>query len=95
VNQGKDTVPDGLRWQVEARITLDAAALERAVVRQACFLVASSALDPMVLADLELIQTYKEQTSAERDFAFLKDPLFLASSAFVKKWLCRQRHLIG
>ena len=38
-----------------------------------------------LLADQDVIQTYKEQTSVERGFAFLKDPLFLASSVFVKK----------
>jgi transposase len=80
----KDSAPDGMRWQVEARVTLDAAALERAVVRQACFLVATNVLDPTVLSEQELIQTYKAQTSVERGFAFLKDPLFLASSVFVK-----------
>ncbi len=80
----KDSVPAGMRWQVAARVTLDAAALECAVVRQACFLVATNVLDPTVLSDQELIQTYKEQTSVERGFAFLKDPLFLASSVFVK-----------
>jgi transposase len=37
------------------------------------------------LSDLELIQTYKAQSAVERGFAFLKDPLFLASSVFVKK----------
>jgi len=36
-----------------------------------------------------------DQGGVERGFAFLKDQLFLASSVFVKKWLCRQRHLIG
>jgi transposase len=80
----KDAVPAGMRWQVEAQVTLDAAAVERAAVRQACFLVATNVLDPTVLPDQELIQTYKEQTSVERGFAFLKDPLFLASSVFVK-----------
>ena len=72
-------------WQVEASVTLDAAALERAARRQACFLVATNVLDPDVLPDQELIQTYQEQHSVERGFAFLKDPLFLASSVFVKK----------
>lgn len=81
----KDAVPEAMRWQVEARVTLDAAAVERAVVRQACFLVATNVLDPTVLSDQDLIQTYKEQTSVERGFAFLKDPLFLASSVFVKR----------
>ena len=37
------------------------------------------------LPDQELIQTYKDQHSVERGFSFLKDPLFLASSVFVKK----------
>ncbi|GAC1355129.1 MAG: IS1634 family transposase [Ktedonobacteraceae bacterium] len=33
----------------------------------------------------ELISLYLEQGSVERGFRFLKDPLFLASSVFVKK----------
>lgn len=81
----KGTAPDGAVWQVEATVTLDAAVLERAVRRQACFLVATNVLDPQMLSDQDLIQTSKEQTSVERGFAFLKDPLFLASSVFVKK----------
>ena len=42
-------------------------------------------LDGDHLSDQELIQTYKDQYSVERGFSFLKDPLFLASSVFVKK----------
>jgi transposase len=52
---------------------------------KASFLVATNVLDPVQLSDHELVQTYKEQHSVERGFAFLKDPLFLASSIFVKK----------
>jgi transposase len=63
----------------------DEAAVAQAVRRQASFLVATNVLDPTQLADHELIQTYKHQHSVERGFAFLKDPLFLASSVFVKK----------
>jgi transposase len=81
----KDAAPDGHRWQVEATVTLDAAALERAALRQACFLVATNILNAQELPDQELIQTYKEQHSVERGFRFLKDPLFLASSVFVKR----------
>jgi transposase len=33
----------------------------------------------------DLIRIYNEQHSVERGFSFLKDPLFLASSVFVKK----------
>jgi transposase len=81
----QDATPDRHVWQVEAQVALDAAAVERAALRQACFLVATNVLDPAVLADQELIQTYKEQHSVERGFSFLKDPLFLASSVFVKR----------
>ncbi len=42
-------------------------------------------LDTAILSDQELVTTYKEQGSVERGFRFLKDPLFLASSVFVKK----------
>jgi transposase len=81
----KDAVPDGHVWHVEATVTRDAAALERAALCQACFLVATNVLDSEVLTDQELIQTYQEQHSVERGISFLKDPLFLASSVFVKK----------
>jgi transposase len=36
-------------------------------------------------ADQELVRIYKDQHSVERGFVFFKDPLFLASSVFVKK----------
>src|SRR5215469_12002845 len=38
-----------------------------------------------VLPDEAVIALYHEQTVVEKGFAFLKDPLFLASSVFVKK----------
>src|SRR5881409_3098503 len=38
-----------------------------------------------MLSDQVLVTTYKEQGGVERGFRFLKDPLFLASSVFVKK----------
>jgi transposase len=77
--------PDHTEWQILATLAVDEAAVAQAVRRQAEFLVATNVLDPAQLSDRELIQTYKEQHSVERGFAFLKDPLFLASSVFVKK----------
>jgi len=79
------TTPDRTEWQVAATVAVEAAAVTRAVQRKASFLVATNVLDPGQLTDQELIQTYKEQHSVERGFSFLKDPLFLASSVFVKK----------
>ena len=72
-------------WHVQAELRLDPDALEREVRRKAAFLLATNVLDAAALPDLALIQTYKAQSAVERGFAFLKDPLFLASSVFVKK----------
>jgi transposase len=76
--------PNHTEWQVVATLAVDEAAVTQAVRRQAAFLVATNVLDPTQPSDQELIQTYKDQHSVERGFAFLKDPLFLASSVSVK-----------
>jgi transposase len=81
----KDAPPDYIEWQVLTTLSVDEAAVAREARRKAAFLVATNVLDPAQLSTRELIQTYTEQHSVERGFAFLKDPLFLASSVFVKK----------
>lgn len=81
----KNTTPDRAEWQIQASVAVTEEAVTREAQRQASFLVATNVLDPDQLTDQDLIQTYKEQGSVERGFAFLKDPLFLASSVFVKK----------
>jgi len=77
--------PDSTVWQITATLVVNEEAVAHAAQRTACFLVATNVLDPTQLPDHELIQTYKAQHSVERGFSFLKDPLFLASSVFVKK----------
>jgi len=72
-------------WQIQATLTRDAAALEREGRRRAAFLLGTNLLDVEVWPDEAIIELYREQSVAERGFAFLKDPLFLASSVFVKK----------
>jgi transposase len=79
------TAPLAQEWHVQVTLTRDPAALEREALRRAAFIVATNVLDPEQLPDQELIATYKAQSAVERGFAFLKDPLFLASSVFVKK----------
>jgi transposase len=74
-----------VEWQIEATLVVNEEGRTRAVQRKASFLVATNVLDGDQLSDQELIQTYKDQHSVERGFSFLKDPLFLASSVFVKK----------
>jgi transposase len=81
----KGQLPDRETWHVQAQVTLDQEQLEREAQRQARFLVATNVLDPLEVPDEQVIATYKAQSGVERGFAFLKDPLFLASSVFLKK----------
>jgi len=59
--------------------------VEQEALRKACWIVGTNILSPTELSDQALATTYKEQGGVERGFRFLKDPLFLASSVFVKK----------
>jgi transposase len=81
----KDTAPTRQAWQIQATLTRDPAALEREALRRAAFLVGTNLLDVAAWPDEAVIALYREQSVAERGFAFLKDPLFLASSVFVKR----------
>jgi transposase len=81
----KDAPPDQVEWQILTTRSVDEAAVAREARRKAAFLIATNVLDPAQLSDYELIRTYKDQQSVERGFSFLKDPVFLAASVFVKK----------
>jgi transposase len=81
----KDAAPSPQAWQIQARLTGDPVALEREALRRAAFIVATNLLDTNAWPDEAVIAAYREQSVVERGFAFLKDPLFLASSVFVKR----------
>jgi len=81
----KDTSPPAHQWQIVATVTVHPQRVDEEVSRKACFIVGTNVLDLKALADQELVTIYKEQGGVERGFRFLKDPLFLASSVFVKK----------
>jgi transposase len=76
------TVPDIIDWQVQGACVVDEEGVEQEAQRRAWFIVATTVTE---LPAAEILRRYLEQHSAERGFAFLKDPLFLASSVFVKK----------
>lgn len=48
------------------------------------FVLATNQLDKESLSDEQLLIHYKQQQGIERGFRFLKDPLFFASSVFLK-----------
>ncbi len=70
-------------WSLQTTLTVQALQVEREWRRRACFIIGTNSADP--LSDEDLIRIYLNQGSVERGFRFLKDPLFLASSVFVKK----------
>jgi transposase len=81
----KDAAAAHLIWQIQVTLTRDPAALEREALRRAAYIVGTNLLDTAAWPDEAVIGLYGEQSVIERGFAFLKDPLFLASSVFVKR----------
>ncbi len=72
-------------WKMAASCLIDQQALEAEIDRKARFIIATNELSVEKISDEGCLSVYKGQGSAERGFRFLKDPLFLASSVFVKK----------
>lgn len=85
VRPRKDGTPRGYQWQVMATMSVNFQQVVEEVVRKARWIVCTNVLSPTALSDQTLIGIYKDQGGVERGFRFLKDPLFLASSVFVKK----------
>jgi transposase len=81
----KGAAPTTQVWQLQATVSLDAEAVEREALRRAAYILGTNLLDEEAWPDEAIIALYHEQVVVEKGFAFLKDPLFLASSAFVKK----------
>ncbi len=71
-------------WMVHGTVRIVEAALAAEARRKARFIVATNVPATRKSAE-EVLRLYKGQNGVECGFAFLKDPLFLASSVFVKK----------
>jgi transposase len=56
--------------------------------RKSGFILATNQLDGQALSDDDLIAAYQDQHPVERGFRFLKDPLFRASTLFLKLPQC-------
>lgn len=81
----KEATPDQTVWYLVPKLEVDQQEVAALVKQKAAFIVATNIVDAGQLAPEEVISIYKEQGGVERGFRFLKDPLFLASSIFVKK----------
>jgi len=72
-------------YKAEYELVQNKQAIDLAVLKKAIFIVATNEHDHHLLTDVELFMNYKGQNHVEKGFRFLKDPLFFASSLFLKK----------
>ncbi len=73
-----------VRWQICAQAVVDDAKVIADQKRRSCFVIGTSISDSL-LTDKQVIEGYQGQSTVERGFRFLKDPIFFVSSLFVKK----------
>jgi len=80
-SQGHETVRYAVEGQLASRVDVHT----RQLLRKSCFIVATNDTEGTVLGDEEVLEAYrKDQQKVERGFRFLKDPLFMASTLFLK-----------
>jgi len=71
-------------YKVQVKVGLRELKIELEKKRVGRFILATNVLDKMELTTEEMLSKYKGQQSVERGFRFLKDPLFLTDSVFLK-----------
>jgi transposase len=81
-----DALPESIGHHIDGALAAPISVRERRVIQRSCFIVATNELDEGVLGDPEVLQAYKGQGSkVERGFRFLKDPMFVASTLYLKR----------
>ena len=77
--------PDFHVYRIDGALASRIQERQRRLERKSCFILATNQLDEQVLSDEDLIAAYKDQQKVERGFRFLKDPLFMAATLYLKK----------
>lgn len=77
-------MPSRTSYRIEGYLATPLDLRDQRLNNKSCFILATNELDEDALPDHEVLAGYQGQASAERGFRFLKDPLFLASSLFLK-----------
>ena len=80
----KDRQPAAITYRIDGAVASRPEPHTRKLQQKSCFIVATNQLDPKALPDAELLSAYKDQQQVERGFRFLKDPLFMASTLYLK-----------
>jgi transposase len=80
----KDDIPKRISYRVTATIVPVEGEIETQRIRCGRFILATNVLDSKHLSADDALREYKAQQGVERGFRFLKDPMFFASSVFLK-----------
>ncbi|MCP5085400.1 MAG: IS1634 family transposase [Rhodobacteraceae bacterium] len=76
--------PDFYVYRIQGALASRPQHRTRKLERKSCFILATNQLDCEALSDEQLIAAYKDQQKVERGFRFLKDPMFMASTLYLK-----------
>jgi transposase len=71
-------------YAINASLEENPVKINSALETKGKFILATNELDHSKLSNINLLPIYKEQQCVERGFRFLKDPLFMTSSVFLK-----------
>jgi transposase len=72
-------------YQISATISENQDAIDQEILSAGRFIIATNVLSDKELSNEKMLSEYKAQQSCERGFSFLKNPLFLADSIFLKR----------
>lgn len=80
----KEDIPKRISYRVTATIVPMEGEIEAQRIRCGRFILATNVLDSKQLSADDALREYKAQQGVKRGFRFLKDPMFFASSVFLK-----------
>jgi len=79
----KHQEPTKIEYQVIAELEVNTQKINLEKAKEGHYVIGGNT-DANELSDVEVVAAYKQQQQVERGFRFLKDPLFFASSLFLK-----------
>lgn len=71
-------------YQISATVSENKDVIDQEILSAGRFIIATNVLSNKELSNEKMLSEYKAQQSCERGFSFLKNPLFLADSIFLK-----------
>lgn len=71
-------------YQILATVSENKDVIDQEILSAGRFIIATNVLSDQELSNEQMLDEYKAQQSCERGFSFLKNPLFLADSIFLK-----------